>query len=185
MGLAWLVSALCLCCSTDGSLHFSSFLVVARRHYRYTYVIAMSRSLLFDYTVNESHNVNLLSKVLNPSICLSWIQHKWSSSYIQRSKKIMLDLVSAWPVSHILVLMICPICAGIVKKTPSVMQPNQVKLTPSFHCMQSHWHSSDLRITPYTPYSIVKNQQGSETNSESTSPLHWHQTIPASWSTGR
>ena len=59
------------------------------------YVIAMSRSFLFDSAVNELLDVNLLSKVLNPSIHLLWIQHEWSSSYIQRSKKIMLDLVSA------------------------------------------------------------------------------------------
>ena len=59
------------------------------------YVIAMGRSLFSDYSVTESHYANLLSIVLNPAICFSWIQREWDSTYIQRSKKIMLDLVSA------------------------------------------------------------------------------------------
>lgn len=51
------------------------------------YVIAMGRSLFSNYSVTESHYVS--------AICFSWIQHEWDSIYIQRSKKIMLDLVSA------------------------------------------------------------------------------------------
>jgi hypothetical protein len=59
------------------------------------YVIAMGRSLFSDYSVTESHYANSLSIVLNPAIRFSWIQRKWDSIYIQRSKKIMLDVVSA------------------------------------------------------------------------------------------
>ena len=56
------------------------------------YVIAMGRSLFSNYSVTESHYVFI---VLNTAIHFSWIQCKWDSIYIQRSKKIMLDLVSA------------------------------------------------------------------------------------------
>ena len=56
------------------------------------YVIAMGRSLFSDYSVTESHYVFI---VLNPAIHFLWIQREWDLIYIQRSKKIMLDLVSA------------------------------------------------------------------------------------------
>ena len=60
------------------------------------YAIAMSKSSLFsNYWVTESHNEHSLPKVLNPSICFSWIQREWDSEYIQRSKTTMLDLISA------------------------------------------------------------------------------------------
>ncbi|KAF8258876.1 hypothetical protein EI94DRAFT_1814425 [Lactarius quietus] len=41
----------------------------------------------------QSLDANSPSKILNPSICFSWIQHKWNPIYTERSKKIMLDLM--------------------------------------------------------------------------------------------
>ena len=59
------------------------------------YVIAMGRSPFSNYSDTGSHYANSPPIVLNPAIRFSWIQCEWESTYIQRSKKIMLDLVSA------------------------------------------------------------------------------------------
>jgi hypothetical protein len=58
------------------------------------YVIAMSKSPRSDYSVIDSHNGHSTSKVLNPSIRMSWIQREWDLDYIERAKTAMLDLVS-------------------------------------------------------------------------------------------